>query len=297
MNILDFHDIHRSYRRGEEVLSGVDFEVAPGQVVGLLGKNGSGKTTLIHIAMGMIRAQQGSVRVFGLDPQVDPVAIKQRVGFVSESQTLPPAMRVKNVLGFHRELFPTWDVELERELRSRFGFDGDKRVRALSKGQARQLAVLCAVAHRPELLILDEPGGGLDPAARRQFLETAIQLLSEGGTTILFSSHHMTDVERMADRVVLLADRKVLLDSALDELREEYSLAVVPRNGRMTEERLAETDRCLRVRTHQGALHAVFRGRAEQVRDALAAQHAVKDAHCTHVPLEELFVELLGADS
>ena len=112
MKVLEFHDIHRSYRRGEEVLAGVDFDVEPGQVVGLLGRNGAGKTTLIHIAMGMIRAQQGTARVFGLDPLEHPVDIKRRVGFVSENQVLPPAMRVRNVLAFHRELYPTWDLDL-----------------------------------------------------------------------------------------------------------------------------------------------------------------------------------------
>ena len=169
MSVLEFTDIHRSYGNGEEVLSGVSFAVEEGQVVGLLGKNGAGKTTLIHIAMGMLRAQAGSVRVLGLDPEKDAVAMKSRVGFVSEDQILPPAMRVKQVIGLHRDLYPSWDAELEAQLRQRFTFSDRARVKTLSKGQARQLALLCAVAHRPELLILDEPAGGLDPAARREY--------------------------------------------------------------------------------------------------------------------------------
>jgi ABC-2 type transport system ATP-binding protein len=297
MKVLEFENVHGSYLAGEEVLSGVSFSIQEGQVVGLLGKNGAGKTTLIHIAMGMIRAQEGTVHLFGLDPQEDPVPIKRRVGFVSENQILPPAMRVEEVIRFHRELFPTWDLGLEQALRERFTFPGNSRVKSLSKGQARQLAVLCAVAHRPELLLLDEPAGGLDPAARREFLETAIQLLSESGTTILFSSHHMTDVERMADRIVLLHDKGVLIDSELDDLRENYALALLPASGKLNAAALAKASCCIRVREHRGALHAVFRGKADAVQATIERELHIASADCTHVPLEELFVELLGASS
>jgi len=297
MSILEFNDIHRSYQRGEEVLSGVSFAIDEGQVVGLLGKNGAGKTTLINIAMGMIRAQKGSVSVFGLDPQESPVEIKRRVGFVSEQQVLPPHVRVEKVIQLHRELFPSWDAALESSLRERFQVDARARVKSLSKGQARQLALLCAVSHRPELLILDEPAGGLDPAARREFLETSIQLLSESGTTILFSSHYMSDVERMADRIVLLADRDVLIDAPLDELREKYVLAVVPVEAGVDAEALSAAEGCLRVRRHQKALHAVFAGRPDQVGALLESELGIGDASCRHVPLEELFVELLGTSS
>ena len=109
MSVLEFRDIRRSYQPGNEVLSGVTLHIEEGQVVGLLGRNGAGKTTLIHIAMGMIRAQGGSVRAFGLDPQDEPLEIKRRVGFVSEQQILPPHMRTEAVIRFHRELFPDWD--------------------------------------------------------------------------------------------------------------------------------------------------------------------------------------------
>ena len=297
MSVLAFSDIHRSYQPGNEVLSGVTFAIEKGQVVGLLGRNGAGKTTLINIAMGMIRPQDGSVRAFGLDPRTYPLEVKRRIGFVSEQQILPPHMRTEAVIRFHRELFPDWDKELEDALRRRFDVDPRARVKSLSRGQARQLALLCAVSHRPELLILDEPAGGLDPAARREFLETAIQLLSESGTTILFSSHHMSDVERMADRIVVLHDHVVLIDAALDDLRENYLLAVLPLDGGIGAEQLAAVPGCLRVRRHHHTLHAVFEGRAAEISSRLEAELGVVDASCRHVPLEDLFVELLGASS
>ena len=188
-------------------------------------------------------------------------------------------------------------MELEDTLRQRFDVDPRARVKTLSRGQARQLALLCAVSHRPDLLILDEPAGGLDPAARREFLETAIQLLSESGTTILFSSHHMSDVERMADRIVLLHDRVVLIDAALDDLRENYVLAVLPLDAGIDIERLAAVQGCLRVRRHHQTLHAVFAGRAAEISSRLESELGTTDASCRHVPLEDLFVELLGASS
>ena len=297
MSVLEFRDIHRSYGRGEEVLSGASFSVEAGQVVGLLGKNGAGKTTLIHIAMGMLRAQSGSVRVLGLDSEKDAVAMKRRVGFVSEDQILSPAMRVKQVIGLHRDLYPGWDPELEGQLRRRFSFSDRARVKSLSKGEARQLALLCAVAHRPELLILDEPAGGLDPAARREFLETSIDLLSDGGTSILFSSHHMSDVERMADRIVLLHDRQVLIDAELDTLRESYAVAVMPAGTGLDPAVIADSAACLRIRERRGALRAVFKGNAERTRALLEGELGVSGASVAQVPLEELFVELLGSKS
>jgi ABC-2 type transport system ATP-binding protein len=201
MRVLEFNDVHRSYQRGSDVLRGISFSLEAGEVVGLLGKNGAGKTTLIRVAIGMIEAQKGSVRVLGLDPRQDALEVKRRVGYVSEDQVLPEFLSVGEVIRLHRGLFPTWDEGLERRLRERFALSAKSKIKSLSKGQARQVALLCAVAHRPELLLLDEPAGGLDPSARREFLETSIQLLNEAGTTILFSSHHMTDVERMAGRI------------------------------------------------------------------------------------------------
>ena len=127
--------------------------------------------------------------------------MKQRIGYVSEDQILPPGSTVAELIDFHRYLFPRWDNGLEHELLDRFGLSTTAKIKRLSKGEARQVALLCAICHRPDLLLLDEPGGGLDPAARREFLEASIQLLNREGSAILFSSHHMSDVERLGGRV------------------------------------------------------------------------------------------------
>ncbi len=296
MRVLEFHDVHRAYSKGVDVLRGITFDVASGEVVGLLGKNGAGKTTLIRIAMGMIEAQKGHARVFGLDPREDSLEVRRRIGYVSEDQIMPEFMTVGEIIRLHRGLFPAWDETLERRLRDRFALSPNAKIRTLSKGQARQVALLCAVAHRPELLLLDEPAGGLDPSARREFLETAIQLLNDAGTTILFSSHYMTDVERLAARVAMIHEGQLLIDSSLDDLRERTTLALVPR-GQETHERLQRMDQCLSVRDRSDALHAVFRCQPESCSALLERDLGIDNAYCTPIALEDMFIELVGGRS
>jgi len=294
MQVVDFEKIHRSYQRGADVLNGVTFSIDAGRVVGLVGKNGAGKTTLLRIAMGMLEAQRGAVRLFGLDPRRKPLEVKRRVGFVSEDQILPPFMKVEQILDLHRGLFPTWGERVAQDLIVRFEIPLRTKVKALSKGQARQVALLCAVAHKPELLLLDEPAAGLDPAARREFLETSIQLLNQLGTTILFSSHYMSDVERLADRIVMLHEGRVLIDSELDELREHYSLALVPHNGDTSRAKLVSLEGCLGVRERSDALHAVFNLEPDSAARLLESELGITDSLCSRIALEDMFVELAG---
>lgn len=294
MKIVEFNNIHRAYQHGQEVLQGLSFAIEPGEVVGLLGKNGAGKTTLLRIAMGMLEAQQGSVRLFGLDPREQQVEVKRRVGYVSEDQVLPEHLRVKEIVQLHRGLFSNWDPQLEVELRRRFDIPMGVKIKTLSKGQARQVALLCAVAHRPELLILDEPAGGLDPAVRREFLETAIQLLNEAGSTILFSSHYMSDVERLAGRVVMIHDGAVLIDSELDDLREKFSLVMVPKDSGLDRERLVKLDGCLAVRERNNTWHLILHHELSAARDIVEQKLAAAGTRCEVIPLEEMFIELAG---
>ena len=294
MSVVEFRNIHRAYKKGEDVLAGLDLEIPKGQVVGLLGKNGAGKTTLIRLAMGMLETQKGEVRIFGMDPREKPVEVKRRIGYVSEDQILPEFLKVKDVIALHRDLFPDWDDSMAADLVDRFQLPLGRKIKKLSKGQARQVALLCAVAHRPELLILDEPAGGLDPAARREFLETSIRLLNESGSTILFSSHYMTDVERMAGRIVMLHEGKVLIDSEMDSLQEDYSLALIPHENGELRERLLSLDGCLGVRKRSDAWHAVFSHDPSRTQQVLESSLGVADARCQAIPLEEMFIELAG---
>jgi ABC-2 type transport system ATP-binding protein len=296
MTILQMRDIHRSFEPGIPVLDGVDLTVRSGEVVGLLGRNGAGKTTLLHIAMGMLHQQSGTVEVFGLDPLKRPVDVKRRVGFVSENQILPEYLRVREVVDLHRSLFPTWDEDMARNLGERFTIKPDARIKTLSKGQARQVALLCALSHRPELLLLDEPAGGLDPLARREFLETAIEALNETGTTIVFSSHYLSDVERLAGRVVMLHNAGVLIDASMDELHESFSIALVPHRSQGTSDALLALPECLGVRSRSDAVHAVFRLDPGETTSLVAERLGVADVLCRTAGLEEMFIEIAGGE-
>ena len=159
---------------------------------------------------------------------------------------------------------------------------------------ARQVALLCAVCHRPELLLLDEPAGGLDPAARREFLETAIQLLNREGSAILFSSHQMSDVERIGARVVLIERGKVCLDRDLARIREDFCVAMVPRSALRDAAVLERAPGCLRVRSSFDSWHAVFEKPPEEVGVELSELLGVDGVHCVRMPLEDLFVEMVG---
>jgi len=294
MSILEMKNVSRAYG-SVPVLEGIDLQVEPGEVVGLLGRNGAGKTTLIRLIMGLLEPEAGEVLVFGESPRANPVATKRRIGFVAEDQELPGFLKVRDVLGLYRDLYPGWDEAMAREMIARFELSPGRKIKDLSRGQARQVALLCAVSHRPELLILDEPAGGLDPAARRDFLETSIRLLNETGTTILFSSHHMSDVERMASRLVMIHERQKWIDSALDEIRQGYSLAQIPAAGQDAE-RFLQSPRCLCVRRRGKVLHAVFELEPDRCGASLKQEFGLAHVGCHRINLEEMFIELAGRD-
>ena len=296
MCILEFKNVHRSYG-SREVLKGIDLQIRQGDVVGLLGRNGAGKTTLIKMVMGLLGSQQGQVLVFGSDPRKDPVEVKRRIGYVSEDQELPSFLKVQEVIDLYRGLFPHWDAKFADELASRFELPSGRKIKDLSRGQARQVALLCAVSHRPELLILDEPAGGLDPAARRDFLETSIQLLNEEGTTILFSSHHMTDVERMASRLVMIHENEKWIDSDLDDIRQGYCLAQIPLSQASDPERFLGNPQCICVNPRGEALHAVFELDPESCQSVLKRDFGIENSHCRTINLEEMFIELVRRSS
>jgi ABC-2 type transport system ATP-binding protein len=294
--VLEFESVSKSFKHGVPVLDSVSFRMAEGEVVGLIGRNGAGKTTLIRIAMGMIYPRGGVVRVFGVSPTEHPVAVKMRIGYVSEDQVLPSGSSIGELIAFHRYLYPSWDETLERQLLDRFALSTGAKIRHLSKGQARQVALLCAVCHRPELLILDEPAAGLDPAARREFLETSIQLLNREGTAILFSSHQMGDIERIGGRIVLLGHGKVRLDSEIASLGEDICIAMLPRTAAADVAAIERIAGCLRVRLVFDTWHAVVRGTPESAKQRIETALNITGVNCAAVPLEELFIELVGGE-
>ena len=203
-------------------LQSVSLSVPRGGVYGLVGANGAGKTTLIKHILGLLRAESGSVRVFGLDPVADPVAVLSRVGYLSEENDLPGWMRVEELVRYQRAFYPRWDDAYAEELRQTFALDPGARVANLSKGQKARAGLLIALAHRPELLVLDEPSSGLDPIVRRDILGAVMRTIADEGRTVLFSSHLLDEVEQVADHVTMISEGKIVLSAPLSEIKEAH---------------------------------------------------------------------------
>jgi ABC-2 type transport system ATP-binding protein len=209
---------------GKTALSAVSLALPRGAVYGLVGANGAGKTTLIKHILGLLRAEAGTVRVFGLDPVTEPVAVLSRIGYLSEENDLPGWMRVDELIRYSRAFYPAWDDAYAEELRQTFALDPAARIRTLSKGQKARLGLLVALAYRPELLVLDEPSSGLDPIVRRDILGAVMRTIADEGRTVLFSSHLLDEVEEVADHVTMIAGGRILLSAPLHEIKTSHSV-------------------------------------------------------------------------
>src|SRR5437763_14574088 len=199
-SVIDISKLTRHFG-ASTALDSVSLSMPCGAVYGLVGANGAGKTTLIRHILGLLRAESGSVRVFGHDPVADPVAVLSRIGYLSEEHDLPGWMRVDELIRYSRAFYPAWDDAYAEELRQTFALDPAARIRNLSKGQKARAGLLIALAHRPQLLVLDEPSSGLDPIVRRDILGAVIRTIAHEGRTVLLSSHLLEAVERVADHV------------------------------------------------------------------------------------------------
>jgi ABC-2 type transport system ATP-binding protein len=203
-------------------LESVSVSMPRGAVYGLVGANGAGKTTLIKHILGLLRAESGSVRVFGLDPVADPVAVLSRIGYLSEENDLPGWMSVDELIRYSRAFYPAWDDAYAEELRQAFALDPTAKIKNLSRGQKARVGLLIALAHRPELLVLDEPSSGLDPIVRRDILGAVIRTVANEGRTVLFSSHFLGEIEQVADHVTLINEGRIVLSAPLDAIRESH---------------------------------------------------------------------------
>jgi ABC-2 type transport system ATP-binding protein len=233
-SVIEVRGLSRVFRR-KIALDGVDLTVAPGGVHGLVGENGAGKTTLIKHLLGLYRAKSGTVRVFGADPVKEPEAVLARVGYLSEDRDLPGWMRIDELLRYTRSFYPNWDPAYAEKLRAQFDLDPKAKVRTLSRGQLAKAGLLTALAHRPDLLLLDEPSSGLDPVVRRNILSAIIRTVADEGRTVLFSSHLLEEVERVADRVTMIHRGRCVLDATLDEIRDSHQRVVVRLSSERTE--------------------------------------------------------------
>jgi ABC-2 type transport system ATP-binding protein len=204
----------------KRVLQDISFGVSPGDVIGVLGKNGAGKTTLLELMLGFTAPTDGAVRVFGHESHRLPGSVKARVGFVPQQDELLDSLTVRDQLRVIASFYPSWDAPLIERLCADWTLDLDARIKSMSVGERQKLSIVLAFGHKPDLLILDEPVASLDPMARRQFLEKLVELSTDGQRAIVFSSHIVSDIERLANRIWILKEGRLDWQGDLDSLKE-----------------------------------------------------------------------------
>lgn len=224
--VIAVENLSRRFQQ-KTALDAVSLYVPRGCVCGLVGENGAGKTTLIKHLLGLLRAESGSARVFGLDPTIHRVEVLSRLGYLSENRDLPGWMRVTELLRYTEAFYPQWDGDYAEQLRAEFDLPLPARVSTLSQGQQAKLGLLLALAYRPELLVLDEPSSGLDPLVRREMLEAIIRAVAEEGRTVLFSSHLLDEVERVSDHLAMLHQGRLVFTGPLDQVRQSHRRLVI----------------------------------------------------------------------
>jgi ABC-2 type transport system ATP-binding protein len=284
-----FENVSRAF--GKTVaLGGVGFEVAPGSVLGLIGRNGAGKTTALRLAVGTLWPDRGRIRVFGLDPVTRRLEVATRVALLSEESTLYPWMTVAEIVRFTAALNPRWDKALAGRLLVDLDLDPAKRIRELSRGTRAKVALVLAVSARPELLLLDDPTAGLDPLVRREVLDGVLSAVSHDGGAVVYASHLVHDVERVADRVIVLDGGTIRLEGALEELKARF------RRARAVFEGEAPSGDAL-----PGAIETLAEGRVLTVTadtldgelEAALRRLGARELTIESLPLEEILVALL----
>lgn len=204
-------------RRGDFTLDVPALSAGVGTVIGLVGRNGAGKSTLLQVLAGLHRCDRGTVRVFGLDPWKDGDRVRLRTGWMSDDMPIW-ALRIDELLRALRGFYPTWDDALVSSLLDRLELDPRRRVQTLSKGEHTRIRLLITLAFKPDLVLLDEPATGLDVPARRALLELILGVVRDGTRTVVISSHQVDDIERIADRVLLIERGRITADGTASEV-------------------------------------------------------------------------------
>lgn len=276
------------YFDGRCVLDGIDLKIPAGCIYGLLGRNGVGKTTIIRILLGLDFPTRGQAQLLGIDSHRLSAAEHGRIGYVAEGHHLIQNYRVAQLVRLCRNLSKNWDRKFFHHLMSTFRLPMDRKVKELSNGMRAQLNLALALAIEPELLILDDPTLGLDTIVRRQFLELAIDLIQREGRTILFSSHILSDVERIADRIGILVNGKLVVDCSLEELKNRVKKLqlIFPK---IAPDRLPLTE-IIKQQTN-GREMVITLANFNDHKQALI--NTYKPESCTEIPmtLEDIFIE------
>ena len=286
-NVVEIENLVKYYD-GRCVLDGINLRVPRGCIYGLLGRNGSGKTTVIRILLGLDSPSRGRTFLFGADSVKLSAKLRGRIGYVAEGHILIQNYKVSRLVKLCKDLSRQWNDEFFNHLMETFRLPIQRRVRELSIGMRAQLNLSLGMAIDPELLILDDPTLGLDTVARRQFLELAVELLQRDGRTILFSSHILSDVERIAERIGILVGGKLVVDCRLEELKKQVKkLRLIFSEQAPADLHLTEIIN-QQIQGREFTITAANWNRQKQ-----AIVETFKPTSCTEIPmsLEDIFIE------
>ena len=279
-----------SGRGAVAAVDGLNMRVERGSIYGFLGRNGAGKTTTIRVLAGLAKATGGSAHVLGLDAARDPVAILERTGFVIDKMLLP-SMNGNDLVRFNRGFFPRFSDALAKRYAESLEIPMDRKFKKLSHGNKTKLCLLLALAQNPELLVLDEPTAGLDPVVTDQLLRVLVEDFANDGRTILMSSHHLSEVEKIADWVGIIDKGKLLLEARLDDIRANY------RRVRAVGEGLPQGGpEVVTVSATEGVADYVLSAGAEGFAAGLRS-HGATILEVLPMNLSEVFLELVGREN
>ncbi|MFK8080309.1 MAG: ABC transporter ATP-binding protein [Granulosicoccus sp.] len=217
-DVLSLQSLRKSYG-SLKVLDGLGLSVKRGEVFGFLGRNGAGKSTAIRMIMGITKADAGTIEVFGQPLHTNLISMRQRIGYVAQDQNMYPWMSPKVISRFVKGFYPRWDESRYQQLLDDFSLPPKRRIGTFSGGMKAKLALTLALATRPELLILDEPTAGMDPVARREFLDLVRDQTAKDGATTFFSTHLIDEIEAIADRIGIVEAGLTMYEGELDPLR------------------------------------------------------------------------------
>lgn len=286
--VIELCDLSRRYGKLDAV-DGLSLRVLPGRCYGFFGRNGAGKTTTIKCLLNLLHPTSGSVRVFGLDPQADEVAIKSRLAYVPDAVAFYPWMSVRDTIEYYASFREHWNRDVETDLLKRFDLDSSQKTSHLSKGQRTQLALICAVCPEPELLVLDEPTSGLDPIVRREFIETVIGAYQSGDPekrTVFVSTHLISEFEGLIDQFTIIDHGRSLLTMDADEARSRFKKI----RARFAEAPPAlKFPRALDVRRNGREIELLGNGNSDELIQMLRC-HNPEELKCEALSLEEIFV-------
>jgi len=289
--VIQVQNLAYAYGKAEAVHD-LSFEVLPGRCYGLFGRNGAGKTTTMKCLLNLLRPQRGEVRLFGLDPAKEEVAVKRRLAYVPDQVAFYPWMSVRETLDYLASFRERWNKKVEQELFERFRLDPAKLTSSLSKGQRTQLALIAAICPETDMLVLDEPTSGLDPIVRREFIETVIGAYQEGNLgnrTILVSTHLIAEFEGLIDEFTIIDEGRNVLTLEADEARERFQKI----RARFAEPpQKLELAGALQVRREGRELELVANGAGAALVEVLRRLHP-EELTTEALTLEEIFVATL----